>query len=156
SGVQRQMEGAMGADLSGVRVHTDGEADHLARSVDSVAFTTGNDIFFRSGAYNPGTAEGQHLLAHEATHTIQQAQGPVAGTPRDGEVPAVEPAASEEELPAQTPRAGHMPAVHRAADDEELPAQTMRAGHMPAVQRAADEEELPAQTMRAGQMPSLQ
>src|SRR5207248_6171185 len=55
SGVQMALEGGLRADLSGVRVHTDGEADHLARSVDSIAFTTGNDIFFRNGAYNPST-----------------------------------------------------------------------------------------------------
>jgi hypothetical protein len=72
------LEAGLGADLSSVRVHTGGEADHLARSVDAVAFTTGSAIFFRSGAYNPGTSVGLHLLAHEATHTMQQAAGPVA------------------------------------------------------------------------------
>ena len=84
SAVQRQLETGLGANLSGVRVHTDGEADHLSRSVDAVAFTTGSDIFFRSGAYNPGSSEGLHLLAHEATHTVQQAAGPVSGTPIGG------------------------------------------------------------------------
>src|SRR5262249_10927958 len=71
-GVQGQLEQGLGADMSGVRVYTDGEADHLARSVDSVAFTIGQDIFFRSGAYNLGTADGMHLLAYEAIHTVQQ------------------------------------------------------------------------------------
>src|SRR5438874_41382 len=79
------------ADLSNVRVQTDGEADHLARSVDAVAFTTGSDIFFQSGTYNPGTSEGLHLLAHEATHAVQQAQGPVAGTPVTGGVALSDP-----------------------------------------------------------------
>ena len=56
-----------------------------ARS-NSVAFTTGQDIFFRSGAYNPQSSDGLHLLAHETAHTVQQSQGPVAGTPGPGGV----------------------------------------------------------------------
>ena len=69
----------LGADLSGVRLHTGNEADHLARSMDARAFTSGSDIFFRSGAFNPGSLDGQRLLAHETVHTVQQAAGPVAG-----------------------------------------------------------------------------
>ena len=70
-----------GHDLSRVRIHADSEADHLARAVEARAFTTGNDIFFRAGAYNPGSAAGMHTLAHEIAHVEQQAAGPVAGTP---------------------------------------------------------------------------
>jgi hypothetical protein len=76
-----QLEEGIGADLSTVRVHDDAEADSLARTVDAVAFTTGRDIFFRAGAYRPGSHSGLRLLAHEATHVVQQAAGPVAGTP---------------------------------------------------------------------------
>jgi hypothetical protein len=79
---QGQLEAGLDADLSRVRVHTDTDADLLARSVDAVAFTSGQDIFFRDGAYNPGTPEGLRLLAHEATHTVQQSNGPVAGSLR--------------------------------------------------------------------------
>ncbi len=174
SGVQRQLEGGMGADLSGVRVHTDSEADHLSRSVDAVAFTTGNDVFFRSGAYNPGTPEGMHLLAHETTHTLQQSAGPVPGTPREGGVSVSDPSDSHEQAAeqnaarvtsslasspgaaasVQTMRAGTA-SVQRSAD-EALPIQTMRAGSMPAVQREAAEEEEPVQTMRVGSMPAVQ
>jgi uncharacterized protein DUF4157 len=90
-GVQRQLEGGLGADLSGVRVHTDAEADHLARSVSATAFTSGSDIFFRQGAYNPGSSEGLHTLAHEAAHTVQQASGPVDGSPSAGGVSVSDP-----------------------------------------------------------------
>ena len=62
----------MGADLSGVKVHTDSTADQLNRDVGARAFTTGNDIFFREGEYNPNTSSGQHLIAHELTHVVQQ------------------------------------------------------------------------------------
>jgi hypothetical protein len=95
-GVRRTLEAGLGAGLSGVRVHTSGEADHLSRSVQAVAFTTGADIFFRSGAYNPSTPGGLHLLAHEAAHTVQQAQGPVAGTPHPGGVSISDPSDSFE------------------------------------------------------------
>ena len=36
------------------------------------AFTTGPDIFLETGEYNPGTPEGQRLLAYELTHVVQQ------------------------------------------------------------------------------------
>jgi hypothetical protein len=95
--VQRQLEQGLGADLSDVRVHTDGEADTLARAVDAVAFTSGRDIFFRQGAYNPASSEGQWLLAHEAAHVVQQAAGPVAGTPAPGGIVISHPTDSFEQ-----------------------------------------------------------
>jgi hypothetical protein len=64
-------------------VHTGGEADRLAQAVDGTAFTSGR-IYFRSGAYDPTSDEGMQLLAHEATHTAQQASGPVDGVPTAG------------------------------------------------------------------------
>jgi uncharacterized protein DUF4157 len=72
SGVRRQMEGALGANFSGVRVHADAQADSLSRSLSARAFTTGQDIFFRQGAYQPGTSVGRELIAHELTHVVQQ------------------------------------------------------------------------------------
>ncbi|MDQ1713567.1 MAG: hypothetical protein QOE45_3017 [Frankiaceae bacterium] len=60
-----------GHDFSGVRVHADGEADTVARSLQAKAFTHGNDIYFSSGTYDPGSEGGQHLLAHELTHVVQ-------------------------------------------------------------------------------------
>jgi hypothetical protein len=79
---QHMLEQGLQADLSAVHVHTGAEADHLSRSIHATAFTTGTDIFFRSGAYQPNSTEGLHLLAHEATHVVQQASGTVAETPR--------------------------------------------------------------------------
>jgi hypothetical protein len=69
---QRQMESSLGADFSRVRVHTGDTADTLNRSLSARAFTTGNDIFFRQGAYQPGSFVGRELLAHELTHVVQQ------------------------------------------------------------------------------------
>jgi len=63
---------ALGTDLSGVRVHADSESDLLSRSLGAKAFTTGSDIFFSKGAYDPSSSSGRHLLAHELTHVSQQ------------------------------------------------------------------------------------
>ena len=71
-GVRRQMELAFGADFSGVRIHTGGESHSLNRAVNAMAFTTGQDIFFRDGTYNPESSGGKELLAHELTHVVQQ------------------------------------------------------------------------------------
>ncbi len=73
-------EQRMGADFSNVRIHTDANAVQTSRDINARAFTTGNDIAFNSGEYNPNTAAGKHLLAHELTHTIQQSNGNVSRT----------------------------------------------------------------------------
>ncbi|QGZ90598.1 eCIS core domain-containing protein [Microcystis aeruginosa] len=87
SGIQRQMESAFGTNFSGVRVHTDSTADALNQSLSARAFTTGQDIFFRQGEYNPGSSGGKELLAHELTHVVQQTGGIqpklIVGQPRD-------------------------------------------------------------------------
>lgn len=62
-----------GVDFHGVKVHTDAKSDQLNRSIQAKAFTTGQDIFFRKGAYEPGSRGGQELIAHELTHVVQQA-----------------------------------------------------------------------------------
>lgn len=70
--LQQSMGQAMSADFSGVRVHTDSQSDQLNRSIQAKAFTTGQDVFFRQGTYQPGHREGQALIAHELAHVIQQ------------------------------------------------------------------------------------
>ena len=62
----------METDLGEVRVHVGGTADRLTSAVQSVAFTSGADIYFARGAFRPGTAAGDHLLAHEVAHVAQQ------------------------------------------------------------------------------------
>ncbi|NEQ97270.1 MAG: DUF4157 domain-containing protein [Cyanothece sp. SIO2G6] len=73
--LQTQMGQAMGTDFSGVRVHTDGRSDALNQSVGARAFTTGQDVFFKQGEYQPGSRGGQELIAHELTHVVQQSGG---------------------------------------------------------------------------------
>lgn len=76
SSLRNRMEPAFKADFGNVRVHTGSKADTLNRALNARAFTTGQDIFFRDGEYNPGSSEGRELLAHELTHVVQQS-GPM-------------------------------------------------------------------------------
>lgn len=81
SGIQTAMEGRFGADFSNVRVHADSQADALSHSLGARALTYGNDIFFRRGAWAPGSTESQALLGHELAHVVQQREGRV-GAPQ--------------------------------------------------------------------------
>ncbi len=72
--VRADFEPKFGADFGGVRIHTDAQSDQLNRSIQAKAFTTGQDVFFRQGAYTPGSRDGRQLIAHELTHVVQQAQ----------------------------------------------------------------------------------
>ena len=70
--IRAPMESAFGADFSGVRVHTSGDSAALNDAVQARAFTTGQDVFFGAGQYDPGSSAGQELIAHELTHVVQQ------------------------------------------------------------------------------------
>ena len=70
-GVQSRFEGELGS-LSDVTVHTDDTSDQLNRSVSARAFATGTDVYFAKGEYNPGTSDGDRLIAHELAHVVQQ------------------------------------------------------------------------------------
>jgi Domain of unknown function (DUF4157) len=70
--LRTEMEGAFGADFGRVRLHTDARADQLSRSLEAEAFTTGQDVFFRRGAYRPDSQHGRQLVAHELAHVVQQ------------------------------------------------------------------------------------
>lgn len=79
SGVADRVGSKLGDDLSDVRVHTDDTADKLANSVSARAFTTGSDVYFAKGEYNPGSGSGDQLLAHELSHVVQQRGAPTSG-----------------------------------------------------------------------------
>ncbi|MBC7947049.1 MAG: DUF4157 domain-containing protein [Chitinophagaceae bacterium] len=70
-----EMESSLGSDLSEVRIHNDSTAQHLSKNLHAQAFTHGNDIYFNAGKFDTSSKGGQHLLAHEITHTIQQSNG---------------------------------------------------------------------------------
>ncbi len=70
--IRSSMEQRFGHDFSNVSIHTDNSAMQMNQSLNAQAFTVGNDIFFNSGKYRPHDSQGQQLLAHELTHTVQQ------------------------------------------------------------------------------------
>lgn len=81
--VLRRMEGAFGADFSGVRIHTGRDVDVAASGLRARAFTVGSDVYVRRSEYRPGTRTGDELLAHELTHTIQQDRSKVRRSTAD-------------------------------------------------------------------------
>ncbi len=76
---RRPMEGAFGHSFEDVRVHTDA-AD--TRALSARAYTVGNHIVFAPGEYQPGTPQGDLLLAHELTHVVQQRGGTTTAQPK--------------------------------------------------------------------------
>lgn len=69
---RKRFEHLFDTDLGHVRLHTDGEAAKSAEGIDAQAYTVGRDVVFGSEKYAPETSAGQHLLAHELTHVVQQ------------------------------------------------------------------------------------
>ena len=70
-----QMEDHFGGDLSDVRIHADAAAGESAIALQARAYTAGQDVYFAPGQYQPQSRDGSKLLAHELTHTRQQAAG---------------------------------------------------------------------------------
>ena len=70
-----EMNNSFGADFSNVRVHNDSEAVNMNQELQAQAFTHGPDIYFNQGKFDPNSAQGKFLLAHELTHVVQQGAG---------------------------------------------------------------------------------
>ncbi len=87
--LQAQMEEAFQSDFSSVRIHTGGHAEQLNRELNARAFTHGSNIYFNAGEFNPGSQAGQHLLAHELTHVVQQSGGQATQVQRACGAPAI-------------------------------------------------------------------
>lgn len=49
--VVARLNASLGADVSGVRVHTDARSAELARQVQAEAFSYGDQLYFAAGAY---------------------------------------------------------------------------------------------------------
>lgn len=65
-------EPRLGYDFSGVRLHTNTEANQSAKELNAYAYAHGENVVFAAGQYNPHTDEGKRLMAHELTHVVQQ------------------------------------------------------------------------------------
>ena len=153
-----QMESAIGADFSDVRVHTGTDAHESAKSLGAHAYTAGNDVVFSNGSYDPHGAGGQQTLAHELTHVVQQRSGPVDGTMTDSGVKVSDPSDSFEQAAvanAERVTAGisagpsgtdagvqrEAVAVQRDADEEAVQGLFVQRDADGSVQREGEEDE---------------
>lgn len=89
--LRRKLERALSVDLWLVRVHTGRASEAAAAAVGANAYTVGQDIHFAAGQYQPGSAGGYRLIAHEVAHTLQQ-----GGASADGELVVSSPGDSAE------------------------------------------------------------
>jgi len=138
--VREEMESRFGGhDFSGVQVHTDSRAVDSARAVSALAYTVGDHVVFGQGQYSPSSTAGQHLLAHELAHVLQQRGGKsfaVQGKfPRQTaqsvvEVAAFDPAAQNSDPVPASPikvKALHQDPMLRRAYDKPQKAEESRA-----------------------------
>ena len=77
--VRRSAEQASGRDLGAVRIHRSAESAELSESLQATAFTVGRNIYLGRHAARPGTAAGNHLLAHELGHVVDDGGGATVG-----------------------------------------------------------------------------
>ncbi len=110
--VRLHMESAFGADFSSVRVHVGPQAERIG----AIAFTSGADIYFAPGRYQPETPAGRRLLGHELAHVVQQRQGRVRNPA--GGVAIVQDAALEAEADRMGDRAASAPLQMKPARPE--------------------------------------
>ena len=144
-GVAGQIGEQLGPAASAARIHTDGEADRLARSVQAVAFSYGSDVYFTQGAYAPHSQAGQRLLAHELSHVRQSASGSGGGGPVIGRADdAAERDAdhsAEQVLGAFRRQAARRatPACGQTCHDGDVPTAGARPSGLPALARTVSE-----------------
>lgn len=74
SGTRQFMENRFGQDFSQVRIHTGDKATQSAEAIHANAYTSGNNIVFGNGKFQPSNESGKNLLAHELVHVIQQSE----------------------------------------------------------------------------------
>ncbi len=91
--VRARMEGLIGRDLSGARVHTGPQVERLARHMNAEAFTLGSSVFAPAEAIDPSRPGGAGLLAHELTHLAQQIRPLPLGRAQDPELGGGDPSA---------------------------------------------------------------
>jgi hypothetical protein len=117
--LSKQMGEATGYDFRGVRVHTSQESDALNEELGAKAFTTGQDIFFREGAYEPHSSSGKELISHELTHVVQQNSGVVSGGGRMHVNPPGDSFEHEANLVAKTMATSGKPTSVQLQEDSE-------------------------------------
>src|SRR6478609_4949638 len=151
--VKEEMQGRLGHDFSDVRVHNDSRAHESAQSVNAHAYTVGSNVVFQRDKYDPGSAEGKTMLAHELTHVIQQRSGPVDGSDSGGGIKVSDPSdrfereasANAEKVmsgPAPAPAAtAQLTAESAAVQRHEAEEETAQGSFVQREEAPAEEEE---------------
>jgi hypothetical protein len=75
---RRELGDRFGHDFRNIRVHHDERAAAAAAAYRAAAFTVGQNIYFARGAYDPRSAGGRALLAHELAHAVVDGGRPLA------------------------------------------------------------------------------
>lgn len=113
---RRSMETSFGEDFSQVRVHTDPQAANSAKEAGAKAYTSGSQIVFGAGQYQPHTPSGKRLLAHELAH-VQQQRGTTPASSPSGKLtiaPRNHPLERQAERAAAQIASGRQPASRPA------------------------------------------
>jgi hypothetical protein len=149
SGPRAFFESRLGHDFSGVRVHTDALAGRSARAVGALAYTVGPHLVFAPGYFDPQSAAGEKLLAHELTHVVQQRSSDVQSVlsrqaaEAEPDVDVEEDVEPEHGVPLRGPRYAPIPEhqgfgalapvnIKQAIGEAEIPVATlMRGGKAP-------------------------
>ena len=71
-GLRQSLEQLFACDFGDVRIHRGPDAAKSAASLGAAAYTAGSHIVFADGRYQPETASGRMLIAHELVHVLQQ------------------------------------------------------------------------------------
>jgi len=140
--IQRAMEDRMGDNLGDVRVHTGPQAANACEEINARAFTVGNHVAFNSGEYDPESAEGQHVLAHELAHVRQQTGGAVSMLPQEDVQLEIDPDPAlerEAEETAQRVMEGGELGIQRMSDTE------VHVQRMPSVEKLQQAREQTAE-----------
>ncbi|MCP4234523.1 MAG: DUF4157 domain-containing protein [Aestuariibacter sp.] len=87
--IRSRVEPVLGADLSSVRVHSGSRSRTATADIQAKAFTHKNNIYLGTGQ----SANDIGLMAHEATHTVQQGASRLTGSIM--RFPAVTPTTAE-------------------------------------------------------------
>lgn len=119
-------------DFSSVRIHTGTQAIQATQALNARAFTAGRDIVLGPGEYDPATARGRHLLAHELTHVVQQG----GAAPRGVVQPAREAGSGVPALQRQAGGGTIEPAFGETASEADLQSEPYASNER--LQRAFD------------------
>ena len=72
SSTRETLEPQFGHSFENIRIFADDRAAQSADALHANAYTVGSNIVFNAGRYQPNSSDGQRLIAHELTHTVQQ------------------------------------------------------------------------------------